>query len=140
MDYFCRFKSCTPLYSKTLEGLAAIALVKYLIKIRKTEHFEIIFDEVQFFSDFLLRGYTFTVLLKRSVLDLESSDPDLRYFRTELVDLSYKNLLYILHSAFVEQIIFVNNRNGIASLNCALHHKKHAQKLNFFFWTSDIKL
>lgn len=117
-----------------------IALVKFVVKIRKTPLFEKIFPQVEFFSGFLLHEYRFTVILKRSSLYREGADPELSYFKTQLIELTLRNLLYVIHSTHVEKILFVNKKNGLASLDCALHESKYEHSLNFFFWTDDIKL
>ena len=84
-----------------------------------------------YFAQFLRRKYAYTVLLKRSVLDIRELENEFRYFKIELVDILFIDLVRIVCSFFSIKIIFVNNKNGMVSLICQKHYKT-VSGLDFF--------
>lgn len=140
MDYICRYKSCRPIFSKTLEGLASAAVIKTLVLLdKKSSQFEQFLKQILYYAGFLKNRYTYTVILKRSVFEIRDVDEEFRYFKVELVDILFTDLIRVVQSFYIKKIFFVNNRAGMASLTCA-KHEKNVPSLEFFLWTSSISL
>lgn len=146
MDYVCLSKNCRPNYAKTLEGLASVVVAKILVSSRKSgsKDFEAFFAEVFYFSRFMRPEYTFTLVLKRSVLD-DNAPQEFRYYKSVMIETKFQNLLNSLRSRTVEKLYFVNTEKksdgeSFASLDCACGRKKgRLRNLDYFFWRDEIE-
>ena len=139
MEY-CSFQSCRPVYSTSLEGLASAALIQTIVKLdRNSPKFERLISQVLHFAKFLRRDFAYTVLLKRSVFEIRDVEEEFRYYKIELINVSFIYLVRTVCSLYIKKIIFVNNKDGLASLTCKKHFKS-VPSLDFFLWTNSVGL